>query len=303
MSKKEKVVREYGNNVAPWWRWLLAALLALAVGGMLGAIVGYIIQRIPIFKEGAYLYPEQELLVGLASFAGIYLMFAVFVKKICKTKLRDFLFGAGRRPDIKGAWKLGGIFVICLILSSLVDIKYIELDFFDPVLWVINLVFVLLFLWMQTTTEEIFFRGLFLRVPFGNEMPSLKKGMIAAVISSLAFMSLHLPNPEVTSRSGIDAIIIASSYFLSGMSMFVPNLYLGGMEAGVLIHWLNNFICFVVIRQDVTVMPTPALLVDRIPLTSPLRTLATVVIAEVPVMVISLILLIKREKKAEENVE
>lgn len=297
MGKKEKVIKEYGNNVAPIWRWILAAVLAIVVGGLLGGIMGYIIKALPFFKEGAYLFPEQDLLVGIASFAGIYLMFAVFIKKICKTKLRDFLFGVGRRPDIKGAWKIGGIFVICLILASLVDIKYIGFDFSNPGLWFINLLFVLLFLWIQTTTEEIMFRGLFLRAPFGNEIPSLKKGIIAAVISSLAFMALHLPNPEVTSRSGIDAVIIASSYFLSGMSMFVPNLYLGGLEGGVLIHWLNNFICFVVIKQEVTVMSTPTLFVDHIPLTSPIMTLLNVVISEVPILILSLVLIIRREKE------
>lgn len=294
MSKSEKIT---GNNEASLWRWLLAVACALFVGSIVGAVLTKIVEALPFLADGAYLAPERELLSGIASFAGIFLMFMVFVKVFCKTKLRDFLFGAGRKPDIKITAYIGLIFILGFILSCFVDLKYTSFECDDMKLWVINLVVCLAFLWIQTTTEEILFRGIFMRIFHGNEVPTLKKGIWPAVLSSLVFMSLHLFNPEVTQRAGAEAVFVAVTYFISGLCMYLPNLVVGGMEAGMLIHFLNNFMCFTVIKQEITVMPTPTLFVDHTTTDSGFMTLIMTLILYLPILVFSLLALTKKGKE------
>lgn len=294
MSKTKKPI---GNNEASFWRWLLTVVCALFVGSIVGAVLTKIVEALPFLADGAYLAPERELLSGIASFAGIFLMFMVFVKAFCKTKLRDFLFGAGRKPDIKVTAYIGLIFILGFILSCFVDYSYTSFECDDMKLWLINLVVCLAFLWIQTTTEEILFRGIFMRIFHGNEVPTLKKGIWPALISSLVFMSLHLFNPEVTQRSGAEAVFVAVTYFISGLCMYLPNLVVGGMEAGMLIHFLNNFMCFTVIRQEITVMPTPTLFVDHTTTDSGLMTLIMTLILYLPILVFSLLVLVKRGKE------
>lgn len=289
--------RNTGNNEAPFRRWLLTVVCALLAGSIVGGILLKIVEALPILADGAYLAPERELLSGIASFAGIFLMFMVFVKVFCKTKLRVFLFGAGRKPNIRVTAYIGIIFILGYILSCFVDLKYTSFECDDMKLWLINLVLCLAFLWIQTTTEEILFRGIFLRVFHGNEIPTLKKGIWPAVLSSLVFMSLHLFNPEVTERAGAEAVFVAVTYFISGFCMYLPNLVAGGMEAGMLIHFLNNFMCFTVIRQEITVMPTPTLFVDHTTTDSGFMTLIMTLILYLPILVFSLLILIKRDRK------
>lgn len=262
---KEKAPKKVveGGNVAPVGRWIWTLILSLLVGSIFSGLVVKIIRALPIFAEGSYLFAEEGLIEGIAGFLGLYLAFWLFLKALCKTRLRDFFFGKDRKIDVKKTLIIGGIYAIGFVLSALINVKYITFECDDILLWLINVVFCLLFLWIQTTTEEIYFRGLFLRVPFGNDMPVLKKGIICAVVSSLLFMSLHLFNPEFTTRGGFDAACMACAYFISGFGMFFANLYSGGLEAGILIHLVNNFLCFTLIRDKVTVMPTPTLFVNN----------------------------------------
>ncbi|MBP5383598.1 MAG: hypothetical protein J6Y57_01325 [Lachnospiraceae bacterium] len=90
----------------------------------------------------------------------------------------------------------------------------------------------------------------------------MKKGLLLAVLSGLFFMSLHLFNPEVTSQSGTNVVLTGGSYFVSGFLIFVANLLIGGGEGGIVLHFVNNFFCFVFVRMQVTVLETPTLFID-----------------------------------------
>ena len=287
MRDKKTVSKQIGENVAPISRWVFTLICSLIVGSIFGGILVKIIRILPFFKEGSYLAPLEGLIEGIASFAGIYLAFMIFLRCFCKTKMRDFLFGAGRKADIKETLRIGGLFVVGTVLSSLISVKTISFDLTDGKLWFINVVFCVLFLWLQTTTEELFFRGLFLRCIHGNEVPSMKdkKGLSVAVISSLIFMVLHFSNPEVSTRFGINAFCMGLGYFISGFTMYIYNLYIGGMEGGILVHLINNFICFTILRDEVTVMPTPTLFVNAGQGNVGVITLVTLVLMNVPAMV------------------
>ncbi len=251
------------ENEAPLWRWILAALLSLILGAVLGSILGSGVSSLPFLRDGCYLAPERPLLAGISVFLGILLVFTAFLRLICRTSLRAFLFGRDRKPEWKKAWTAGGLFFAALILVQIPLLQNITFDTSALKAAPVNLLFCVLFLWIQTTTEEIFFRVLFLRVPYRNEVPSLPKGLSVAVISSLIFMSAHLYNPEVTTQSGVGFFFTAATYFAMGFFMFLANLLTGGTECGLVLHLVNNFFCFVFVRAEVTALMTPALFVDH----------------------------------------
>jgi hypothetical protein len=177
--------------------------------------------------------------------------------------MRTFLLGKSRRPDMGVLMKAGGLFFLGLLISDLHSIKDISLNDQSVSIILFNFVLCLLFLWMQTTTEEIVFRGFFLRVPYGNRLPVLPKGLIFAIISSLLFMALHLANPEVLHLSGGELIAGAANYFFAGFFLFISDLLIGGLEAGVLIHFLNNFYCMVILSEAVSAVKTPTIFVKH----------------------------------------
>ncbi len=281
----DKVKKTWDENEAPILRWILTIILSISTGGLLGAFLNKAVGRLPFLQDGHFLGPERDLLSGIASFAAIYLSFWFFLRVLCKTSLRAFFFGKGRKADkaamlVSGLLYLAGLFIAQLLRPG--NIKY---DHQSISIVLVNALLCLCFLWLQTTVEEIYFRGLFMRIPYKNNVPALPKGLIVAAISSLLFMSGHLANPEVTSRSGLTLILMASSYFLTGFMMFLSNLLVGGMEPGMAIHFVNNFFCFVFIRAEVTALMTPAMFVDYTQSDVAVLELLTLLIAYTPVMI------------------
>jgi membrane protease YdiL (CAAX protease family) len=123
----------------------------------------------------------------------------------------------------------------------------------------------LLTAWMQTTYEELVFRGLFIRWACKNEVGFTKKAIIGAVISTVIFAVMHAPNPEVTTQSGFRVAIAMMNYVLPGLLMYFANLHFGSLLPGILIHWINNFVLFTIISSEVTTMPVPTLFVENSP--------------------------------------
>lgn len=188
---------------------------------------------------------------------------------------------------------VGGLYFLGMVIATLLSIRNISYAYYPVSLILANLLFCLLLVWIQTSTEEIIFRGFFLRIPYKNETPMLPRGLIAAILSSLLFMGAHLYNPEVTTQSGLSIAIAASNYFITAMGMFLSNLVIGGMEGGLIIHFVNNFFCFFVLQAEVSALPTPALFIDHTKRGTAYIQLASLLITYVP----PAIYLIRKYKK------
>ncbi len=254
----------YVENEASIWRWLGAAVVAIILGFSLGSLLGFLTRFIPLFDDGMFLEPFGEFFATIAPFIGFYIAFVIVLRKICHTSLRSFLFGRERRPEIKTALVAGAIFFVSLMVSMIPSFKHFSVYTKDIPLILVNLLFCLMFVWIQTTAEEILFRGFFLRAPYKNEVPVLPRGLLFAFISSLLFMAAHIPNPEVQSQPfGVDLIFGVATYFLSAFCMYISNLLIGGMEAGLVFHFINNFTCFFLIRDKITALPTPAIFINN----------------------------------------
>lgn len=234
---------------------------------------------------------------GLLSFVPMFVLTVIALKFVAKTSVKDFILGVGGTLNKKLALIILGLYTLGMILPYLLTIGNISFRGVDPAQYAFLIFFNLLVLWMQTTFEEFIFRGLFLRWACQNEIGYTKKAMLAAVISSLVFMAAHLYNPEITTQSGIDIVLAASSYFISGFACAWADLHFKSLVPGIVIHWCNNFILSVIISQNVSAITNPTLLIDATPKIALWDAVSTVIVY-LPVVILIVCSFIKGKKTA-----
>ena len=114
----------------------------------------------------------------------------------------------------------------------------------------------ILFLPLQSGTEEIIFRG-YLNQGFNH---LLKNKWVTFVITSLMFMAMHLANPEALAgkESGLLALTM-SSYFLFGFIACLMVWMDNGLESAIGFHAANNTFAGIFVNYEGSVIPTPSL--------------------------------------------
>ena len=127
---------------------------------------------------------------------------------------------------------------------------------FDAGRFVIYALVSLIFLPMQSGTEEIVFRG-YLNQGFTH---ILKNKWIAFFITSVLFAAMHLSNPEAL-KGAEDGILILtmSSYFFFGFIACLMVWMDDGLESAIGFHAANNTFAAIFVNYEGSVLPTPSL--------------------------------------------
>ena len=276
-------------------RWILA----LVVGILLSYIVISPLQALPLAENRVdtfmgILYAD---IYTFLFFIPLFIGTAIAIKWIGKTSLKDFILGVNGKVNVKESFIIlglcaGGFAMTYLIIASNISWRGVDAKNFAFLL-----LFTLLVLWMQTTWEELIFRGMFIRWACKNDVRITKKTLIVGAVSSFIFVLGHVYNPEVTSQKGIDILLTALSYFLMGFVCFVADLHFGSLVPGIVLHWCNNFILSTVISQEISVITNPTLFVDKTPKIASWDLLSTVLIY-LPISVYIVCGIIRRKKAA-----
>lgn len=140
------------------------------------------------------------------------------------------------------------------LLGNLVGLIEIEYVFAGGKFWAFALVS-LLFIPLQSATEEIVFRG-YLNQGLTH---MLRSKWVAFVITSLVFMAMHASNPEAIegSTSGTFPIVM-SAYFFFGFAMCLVVWIDDGLETAIGIHAGNNCFAAIILNYENSVLPTPS---------------------------------------------
>ena len=125
---------------------------------------------------------------------------------------------------------------------------------FKPVSFTILVLVSFLFLPIQTSMEEILFRG-YLMQGFGTWF---KKSFIALILTSVIFGLLHGLNPEVEKLGSITMVY----YIGTGLVLGIFTLMDEGTELALGFHAANNIVAAVLVTANWTVFQTDALLID-----------------------------------------
>jgi membrane protease YdiL (CAAX protease family) len=160
-----------------------------------------------------------------------------------------------RRIDWRRVGQGFGIWVALAAVAALIEAllfpgRYVLT--FDPARFALIAPVVLLLTPMQTTTEELFFRGYLLQA-FGLRT---RRPWLLALITATLFTLPHLFNPEVFAGSG--ALVIAS-YFGIGAVWALATLADDGLELALGAHAGNNLFSALVANYDVSALETDSI--------------------------------------------
>jgi hypothetical protein len=121
----------------------------------------------------------------------------------------------------------------------------------DPVRYLVFIILALVLIPIQTSAEELFFRGYILQ-GFGLRLRNI---YILSAISGLLFMLPHLLNPEAK----LNFLLMGLTYFSIGAVLAYITLRDGRLELALGLHAANNLFTALLANAVVTVLPTPAL--------------------------------------------
>ncbi len=296
---KKKTV---GNNVASFGRWFACFLICFAAYFIVATFTTIFSKLVRVEGEFSWI---PETLGAFIGFAILFLISVIVIKKFMKTKFRDFVFGTKGKfnPKLIGMlfllWLLGfvlGEFYDLLIKHNPISINSIGLPSI-----LITLVMAIALTWMQTSYEEIVFRGIPLRAVCGDKLKPTVKCVVMGVITSLMFMVMHLYNPEMLAQSTtIDIIAGASGYFLMGCMLYFINVAFNNLMPGLFIHWINNFYAFALVTQQVSAMKTGAIFIQDIS-PSGVESLLAVLVMYAPIIIFTIVALVNPKVKEKFN--
>lgn len=150
-----------------------------------------------------------------------------------------------------GLWTIIGIIIIAISY-------YLEPENFiwnfKPVQFTILVLVSFLFLPIQTSMEELLFRG-YLMQGFGTWF---RKSFVALILTSVIFGLLHGLNPEVEKLGWISMVY----YIGTGLILGIFTLMDEGTELALGFHAANNIVAAVFVTTNWTVFQTDALLID-----------------------------------------
>ena len=251
-----------------WWRYV-ATILILAVGIQLASI--------PLILVGYSNTPSLEAFqaASLNNFAGIginknlYLILMLFtflvgmltllfcIKKIHGKTIKSIIT-ARKKIDWKRFFFGAGIWGLVSIITIGAGIFLAPENFewnFQPIPFFLLLLISLLLIPIQTSLEELIFRG-YLMQAFGL---LTKSPFIALAFTSFIFGMLHYANPEVEKIGSIIMVYYIGTGFFFGIVTLMDK----GTELALGMHAINNILASVFVTANWTVFQTDALFIDH----------------------------------------
>ncbi|MFZ5881652.1 MAG: CPBP family intramembrane glutamic endopeptidase [Chloroflexota bacterium] len=262
MNDYLEVARTGKNN---WWRYLLS------LPGILGAWL--IVGSIPVFVLAVYVMTDDDPATRFieTGFTGIPVLLdftvtmSTFFPFIIATLLAvRFLHARSLRTLVTGWERIrwGRIFegglvwfglaaVIAVIEARLHPGRYVLT--FQPFTLAMYTLVALILIPIQTSTEELFFRGYLLQW-MGL---ILKNKWALALINGVLFFLPHAINPEMSSSS--NAILMGLGYFAFGFFAALITIEDNGMELALGMHASNNLFASIFANYNVSALHSPAL--------------------------------------------
>lgn len=145
----------------------------------------------------------------------------------------------------------GGLILISTVISYLLMPGELELQF-DAGKFALLLITVLVFLPIQTATEELLFRGYLM------QCLSLifKNGIVPLIITSVLFGFMHADNPEAEAHG---LLLMMPYYIFFGAFLGMLTLLDEGLELAMGIHCANNLVSALLVSSKNSVLKTDSI--------------------------------------------
>ena len=291
MAKKEKAF--IAPNECSLGRWIAAALVGFVIGSTISIPLEFYSKSNPDPIMGL----PVSAITAIVSFCFIFICTVIAIRMIAKTSLKDFVIGVKGTVNKKDCLTVAVFYLIGYAIVTAMSAKYYQLNQANAGEFAVLFVFMLLLCWMQTTWEEIVFRGLFIRWACKNEIGYTKKAIICGIVSTLLFTIAHASNSEMATFSGAEKALAMFAYAVPGFVMYFADLHFRSLLPGIVFHWINNFIAFVFVRMSDSSMPVSTLFIDYTP-RSAVNTAITHIALYLPFALYIIFDLIRRKKAA-----
>ena len=252
-----------------WWMYILGIIIVF-FGTQLGSIP---LGLVAFSKAGGdlavYLEAANDnfIKMGINSNLFLFLMiftfmmglFALFlsVKYIHKKKFK-WIVTSRAFVDWKrvafGFFSWGILSAVIILVGIYSEPELYDWNF-KPIPFFTLLAVSLFFLPLQTSTEEVLFRGYFMQ---GLGLLA-KNRWFPLLMTSVIFGLLHMANPEID-KIGNMALVF---YIGTGLFFGITTLMDEGLELALGLHASNNIVAAFLVTTDWTVFQTDALFVDK----------------------------------------
>ena len=239
-----------GRNA--WWRYALG----VSTIAFFWLVLGYVPYLLLV---GAGL--GDPLLEYLSVNFSIFMMLAGLVLTVKLIPRRPLLSLVTPEARLDGRRVWHGALVWTVIAAVIVVIEHLLFPdryylSFDPGRFFVSLAVVLVLTPIQTTAEELVFRGYAMQ---GLGLLTRRPALIA-VASSLVFTAPHLLNPEVHQHG---VLIMAANYFVIGMLLATSALRDGRLELAIGLHAVNNVFLALIANYEGSALTTESIFTAR----------------------------------------
>ena len=196
--------------------------------------------------------PLVNFVVNLLAFVSFFLATLLVVRFIHQRPARSLI-----SPATTIKWKrlftgMGLWFILAALMAVVEALLFPGRYLFtlDLAKWIPFAVVALLLVPIQTSAEELFFRGYFIQ----NLGLRLKNPYLIIALSGLLFVLPHLANPEVS----VNPLLVVISYFAIGAFTALVTLRDNGLELALGYHAGNNLFAFIFANCSITPLKTPS---------------------------------------------
>ena len=239
-----------GRNA--WWRYALGTFTIACFWLFLG-FVPYV-----LLADEAAGSRLLEYVAGNFSFVMMLAGLAVAVKVIHRRPLLSLI-----TPEARVDWRRIGRAalawcVLAALISAIEHLLYADRYYlsFNAERFLPFLVFVLVLTPIQTTAEELVFRGYAMQ---GIGLLT-RRPVLVAVASTVVFTLPHMLNPEVEKHG---MLIMAANYFAIGLLLATVTLRDGRLELAIGVHAVNNIFLALVANYEGSALATESVFTAR----------------------------------------
>ena len=263
MTSQYLSLAQQGKNV--WWRYVISIFLILFLYQIIGAIPLLILSAaLTLDKNPATQFnPETLQFEGVEpllsylviNFASICLLAGLYISvRFLHQRRMITLVTPNEQVRWKRIFQGFGLYFVLTFVISFVGIVLSPSEYrltFKPSQFLVFLPIALVITPIQTSAEELFFRGYLLQ-GMGLKTRSL---LIPILGSSLLFMLPHLLNPEVKSNFFLMALL----YLLLGIFLAVITVKDDSLELAMGVHAANNLFAVLILNYSNSVLPSPSI--------------------------------------------
>lgn len=260
MSNYLEVARQGKND---WWRYLISFPTILIIWFLVGSIpvlllLGYVSMdgdpATGFSGTGFTGVPVLiEFLFTMSSFIPFILATLLAVRFIHARPLWTLFSGAehirwGRMLAGAGAWACIAA-LISTVEALLYPGRYVLT--FQPATLLVFALFALILIPIQTSAEELFYRGYLLQW-MGLR---IKNKWLLALLNGILFFLPHAANPEMA----VNGVLVGLGYFVIGVFWALITVEDNGMEVALGMHAANNLFAALFANYAITALPSPSL--------------------------------------------